>query len=282
MTDVGGPSPAAAAVLDVLSAAADRIALVVRDLTPAERRVPQGLGAGGDETVLVDRLAEEIVIEELARIEGGLTVISEEIGEHDLGSAWPLAVVDPIDGSLNAKRGLPIFAVSIAIADGPDIGDVRLGLVRDLGTGEELTAERGVGAWSDGLRLTCSPAGRASPDLVALEGASPARVVAAAGALRGRVTRIRALGSAALSICHAAAGRVDAMIALGRCRSVDVAAAVLIAAEAGAIVGLPEPTDVASASLDLSARYHVVVGRDADAFEMARETLTAGRRGTPD
>jgi myo-inositol-1(or 4)-monophosphatase len=76
-------------------------------------------------------------------------------------------------------------------------------------------------------------------------------------------------------VCHAGAGRVDAMAALSRCRSVDVAAAVLIAREAGAIVGLPEPGDVASAPLDLSARYHVVVGTDEATFGLARDALEA-------
>ena len=273
------PSSAAIPWFEALGEAADRIAVMVRGLTAAERRVPQGAGAGGDTTVLVDRLAEEIVIDVLGRRDAGLTLISEEAGEVAMGAPFPLVVVDPIDGSLNAKRGLPIFAVSIAVADGPSVGDVWLGMVRDLGSGETLSAERGVGAWSDGTPLVCAPAG-GRPDMLALEGASPTRMARAAPAMTGRVARIRALGSAALSICHAAAGRVDAMASLGRCRSVDVAAAVLIAREAGAVVGLPDPEDVNGASLALTARYHVLVGHDRATYGLARDALAAASGGT--
>ncbi len=121
------PSRAAIPWFEALGDAADRIATMVSGLTAAERRVPQGAGAGGDTTVLVDRLAEEIVIDVLGRQDGGLTLISEEAGEVAMGAPSPIVVVDPIDGSLNAKRGLPIFATSIALADGPTMGDVGLG-----------------------------------------------------------------------------------------------------------------------------------------------------------
>lgn len=277
MADPGGPTPAARELLARLSAAADRIATVVAALTIEERCIPEGRGAGGDVTVRVDRLAEDIVLEELEAA-GGMSVVSEEIGLRPGAAPYPLAVVDPIDGSLNAKRGLPLFSVSIAISDGPAMGDVRLGLVRDLGTGEELTAERGVGAWSDGAPLVVAPrppGGR--PEVICFEGATPKRIARAARALDGRAARIRALGSTALSVCHTGAGRTDAMAGLGRCRSVDVAAAQLIAREAGAVVGLPEPEDVAAAGLGLDARYNVLVGRDAEAFELARAALAAAR-----
>lgn len=277
MSDAGGPTPAARELLARLSAAADRIATAVASLTIEERSIPEGRGAGGDVTVRVDRLAEDILLEELEAA-GGLSVISEEIGHREGVAPFPLAVVDPIDGSLNAKRGLPLFSVSIAISDGPTMGDVRLGLVRDLGTGEEMTAERGVGAWSDGVPLVLAPrpAG-ARPEVICFEGATPKRIARAARALDGRAARIRAFGSTALSVCHTGAGRTDAMAGLGRCRSVDVAAAQLIAREAGAVVGLPEPGDVAAAGLGLDARYNVLVGRDAQAFDLARTALAAAR-----
>ncbi len=137
-------------------------------------------------------------------------MISEEVGEVELdgGSATAIAVVDPIDGSLNAKRGLPFFATSIALARGRTMGDVTIGLVRDHGTGEEWVAERGRGAWLDGVRLaarTPSPSGIL--ELVLVEGAYPARVARMAAFLEGRVGRMRALGSLALSMCETAAGR---------------------------------------------------------------------------
>jgi myo-inositol-1(or 4)-monophosphatase len=170
-------------------------------------------------------------------------------------------VLDPIDGSLNAKRGLPVFATSIALAEGPSIGDVVLGVVRDHGTGEEWIARRGGGATVDGAPVSAEgePGGL---ELLLVEGAYPDRVAPAAAALDGRVHRIRALGSLALSLCHAAAGRGDAMVGLGLGRSIDIAAAQLVAREAGLLVGLPGEADLPGMTLRLDARFHVLGARD--------------------
>src|SRR5690606_14255969 len=78
------------------------------------------------------------------------TVISEERGRVDFGSEDYLVVVDPLDGSLNAKRGLRQHALSIAVADGPTMADVLLGYVLDLGSGDEWHAIRGEGAFLNG------------------------------------------------------------------------------------------------------------------------------------
>ena len=68
-------------------------------------------------------------------------------------------VVDPIDGSVNAKRGIPFFSLSLAVADGPTLGDVRFGFVHDFGAGEEWVGERGGGAWLNGRPLDTAAQG---------------------------------------------------------------------------------------------------------------------------
>src|SRR3954470_56198 len=124
-----------------------------RHPTSAERRVETGdRGGGGDLTLVIDAEAEEIVFTELERLHArgaDFTVVAEERGFVDLGSGGgpPFVVVDPIDGSLNAKRGLPHHALSIAVADGPTMADVHFGYVVDFGPGEEWYAVRGEGAW---------------------------------------------------------------------------------------------------------------------------------------
>lgn len=250
--------------------ACDRIESTARAMPPAERCEPCGRGAGGDITVKIDRVAEDIVIEELEAMGVPLTLVSEEVGEVAVAGGGPsVVVVDPIDGSLNAKRGLPIFSTSIALADGPTMADVTLGLVRDHGTGEEWIAERGRGAQLDGVALAPAAPGREGfLDLLMIEGAFPARLSALAEMLDGRVGRIRALGSLALSLCHTAGGRGDAMVALGPGRSVDVAAAQLIAREAGLIVGLPSVAALATTPLDLRARFHVTAAHDEATLDL--------------
>ena len=75
---------------------------------------------------------------------GDFTLVSEELGIRDGRPTW--VVLDPIDGSINAKRGLPFFSLSVAVAEGGTMGDVTFGYVYDFGTGEEWTAERGEAA----------------------------------------------------------------------------------------------------------------------------------------
>src|SRR3954463_12215585 len=86
----------------------------------AERSVQHGRGEGGDTTLAVDKAAEDAVFAELSAFGVPLTAVSEERGELPLGGGSEVrVVVDPVDGSVNAKRGLPYACVSIAVASGP-------------------------------------------------------------------------------------------------------------------------------------------------------------------
>ncbi len=274
MRSAEGPSAESELWLETFRRACDRIAGRLRDLAPRERGEPCGRGAGGDITARVDRMAEDIVVEELEALGRPLTLVSEELGERAIaGGGPPVVVLDPIDGSVNAIRGLPIFSTSIALADGRTMGDVLLGLVRDHGTGEEFTAERGGGAWLDG-RPMGPPAPAGGPmELLLLEGADPGRVSVAARALDGHVRRLRALGSLALSLCHVAAGRAEAMAGLGGGRAVDVAAAQLVAHEAGMTVGLPEPDDRPGVPLDVTTRFRALAAHDPATLALLLEAL---------
>lgn len=228
----------------------------------AQRAVTTGRGEGGDLALAIDRAAEDAIFAELEALPFGLLAISEERGELTLGGGGPLRVViDPIDGSVNAKRRLPVFAVSIAVADGPGMGDVRWGYVHDLGSGEEWWAERGGGAYLDGVRLSPPPQdGRL--EVLALEASTPQRLAAAARFINESTAyRIRVIGSIALSLCWLAADRVDGMLSLGPSRSVDAAAAQLVVREAGASVAFPDVSDdLATVPLDLAMRSRVVAG----------------------
>ena len=246
--------------------------------TRAQRVAETGsIGAGGDRTLVIDALAEAAVLAELQLLHDAgarFTVITEERGRIDFGDPDVLVVVDPIDGSLNAKRGLLHYALSIAVARGPRMADVVFGYVFDAGPGEEWRAVRGAGAWLDGValdrdlpeRLT----GHGLLEIVAVEAAAPARLAASSDALLATTHRVRALGAIAIALCQVAAGRADAMAALGRSRSIDSAAAQLIVEEAGGVVAFVGCEDPRGPELaDLGPGPSVVAARTAAGLRLA-------------
>jgi myo-inositol-1(or 4)-monophosphatase len=245
----------------------------------AARTVYDGVGEGGDRSLAIDRRSEDIVFAELERLHADgydFTAISEERGEVAFGAADGAAViVDPLDGSLNARRMLPSFSLSVAVASGPTMADVEVAYVYDFGTGEEYFARRGEGANLDGEELQARGPGFGL-EVVGIEGAKPERLIPVLDALQGKAYRMRSVGSIALSLCYVAGGRFDAMMTGRASRSVDAAAGQLIAREAGAEVAFAGGgLDV---SLDLNARYHVAGALDGD---MLATVLEAQRFAEP-
>jgi myo-inositol-1(or 4)-monophosphatase len=234
---------------------------VLADLPRRSDREPVvGSGKGGDETTAIDAAAERVI---LSRFEGldGLTIVSEEVGV--IGDGATFVVIDPIDGSLNAKRGIGFFALSIAVASGPTMGDVDFGFVHDFGTEEEWTATRGEGARLDG-RLLDGELPKERIEILAFEATLTASVAEKAAAVVDVAYRLRIMGSLALSLCHLAAGRIDAVCSLKPARAVDIAAAQLLVRERGLAIDLPDSPPFAAAPLDVEGRSRVVAAGTPD------------------
>ena len=223
--------------------------------TRAEREPVVGDGMGGDETTAVDAAAEEVILERL-RVIDGATIVSEEVGELK-GDGDLRVVVDPIDGSLNAKRGIPFFSLSVAVAEGETMDDVVFGYVYDFGSGEEWTAQRGGGALLNGADLGPTVP-KEEIEILSFEATLTSSVAEKAAAMVGIAYRLRIMGSLALSLCHLAAGRVDAVCSLKPARSVDIAAAQLLVRERGLAIDLPEAPPFGEAPLDIEGRSRVV------------------------
>lgn len=226
--------------------------------TRIEREPVLRPGEGGDDTTAIDAAAEEAVVGRLGALGTDLTLVSEELGVRAFGGGGsPFVVVDPIDGSVNAKRGIPFFSFSLAVADGETMDDVRFGYVYDFGAREEWVAERGRGAFLDGVPLE-SPMPKDPIEILSLEGTTTEAIAAAAPGMRDVGRRLRVMGSLALSLCHLAAGRVDGVCCLKPARSIDIAAAQLLVRERGYAIELFEDPPFGRAPLDLGQRSRVV------------------------
>jgi myo-inositol-1(or 4)-monophosphatase len=236
------------------------------------RTAYEGVGEGGDHTLVIDRRCEDAVfaeLEALAAQGASFVAVSEERGEVEFGGGGAARVViDPIDGSLNARRTLPSHSLSIALASGDSMAAVEFGYVYDFGAGEEFVAELGKGAKLGDERIAAAPDGD-KIELLGLESAEPEWALPALEALAGRVYRLRVVGSIAISAAYVAAGRFDAMASLRSCRSVDAAAAQLIVREAGGRVSFGDLA-LEQATLGLDARYPIAAAAGEQGLAIAR------------
>jgi myo-inositol-1(or 4)-monophosphatase len=164
----------------------------------------------------------------------GLTVFSEESGTTGDGGSGLLAVIDPIDGSTNAHRGVPFYSTSICVldAEGP-----RLGVVTNQATGVRYAAVRSDGAEKDGRAIVpsgCEDLGAALVGISGFPGVYPGWA------------QYRALGAASLECCAVAEGVLDAYLVVGASAlySWDYLAGLLICREVGAAEGEREGRDL--------------------------------------
>jgi myo-inositol-1(or 4)-monophosphatase len=245
--------------------------------TSEERTVYEGIGEGGDHSLVIDRRSEDVVFAELEKLAAqgaSFVAVSEERGEVEFGGGGEhRVVIDPIDGSLNARRTIPSFAVSIAVASGPSMADVELGFVHDFGAGDEFLARRGEGARLNGAPARVAPAVERL-EVVGLESAEPEWSLPALEALSGKVFRLRVVGAIAISAAYVGAGRFDAMLSLRSCRSVDAAAAQLIVREAGGLVAFGVG-ELSEAMLDLEARYPIAAASSEEGLMTVRAAQLA-------
>ena len=261
-------------------------------------RVALGKGAGGDETLEIDLACERAIQEVLAReAPAPYALVAEESGIAGPEDAPWRVVVDPLDGSLNAKRGLEPFGVSIAVARGHTLGDVAVAYIEDYTRPRCYAATRGTGLVSAGgpAGVLTTPAQAVAPDpsrfasdlveIVLLEAGRPDRHhfeyhdLSAMGAVgRSKDMRIRQIGSLALSLCFVAVGAADILVAAGRCRSVDIAAGLLILQQAGGGAATFCEQDLWAQPLDLQKRSAFVAWRAGlDSSEVVSRSRELGR-----
>ena len=249
---------------EVLIALADAVSQAVASFG-GDAGAVKGMGADGTPTQAIDQVAEDAVLRYLREHDADLNVLSEEAGFVDLGGSRTL-VLDPIDGTYNAVRGIPLYSTSLAVGD-DRLSTVTSGLVRDLPRGDTYYAEKGRGAFLNGAPITTRPF-RETESLFSVYLGRMAELASYEVARLAR--RVRNLGAASLDLCGVASGGFDAYYmnsrAPARLRIVDVAAGVLLVREAGGVVVTPEGEELDMA-IDLKARTNLVAAGDRACLE---------------
>jgi myo-inositol-1(or 4)-monophosphatase len=183
---------------------------------------------------LLDAEAQQAIRKTLKDVGEPVHVISEE-GDYSIGEGGPYIVADPVDGTTNLAKGIPLAVTSLAISETPQLSGVRIGVILDLYTGETYRAEMGRGSWRGGQRMTPSGPKLLNDALVSMD-ISKGHPLEPMEPIIQRARYLRQYGCSALSICHVASGIMDAHVDLrGTLRITDAAAALLMLKEAGGV-----------------------------------------------
>ncbi|WP_131785756.1 inositol monophosphatase family protein [Protofrankia symbiont of Coriaria ruscifolia] len=229
MTDIVHP-----ALTDAAASARAALADALTSHTRAQLETDDGMGADGTPTMRIDTLVEHRILDTLTR--HGVNVLSEEAGFLDRGSAYTV-VLDPVDGSANAAAGVPLCALSAALAVD---GDFRQALTCWLHTGDtwQATVDGGsYGPRGEPIR----PSSTTTLDAAAVSLLRPHTATpdgAAWWAVARSARRIRVLSCSTLDIALVASGAIDAFADPGSDthRLVDLAAGVVFARAGGFVL----------------------------------------------
>jgi len=232
--------------IDFLKAIALKVYDVAKPLLGTKEAAKKSKrGAGGDISMYIDLVAENAIIESLEKANANILLISEELGEKYIGKEEEakanqnILIIDPLDGSNNAVRGVPYCSVSIAYAIGKRTNDIKKAVVLNLSTKDIYWAEKGKGAYLNDTKIHVSNLDISEKCFFELN--LPMKNLMEnlqkLTPLIRRFYRIRILGSSALTLCQIAGGSIEAFINLRKNnRLVDVAAGMLILKEAGGII----------------------------------------------
>jgi len=196
-------------------------------------KIAIGIGASGDKTYPIDKLAEDIILTGLDESGEALTVISEEIGKKDIKGGGRKILIDPIDGSRNAVSGIPFYCTSIAVVNGNTVGDIKLAYVVNLVNGDEFWAEKGKGAFLNGEKITAQRDDNFY--LIAYEAQSPHEDIPRIIPLFAESRKTRCLGATALDLSYLACGAISVFANPSLSRSFDFAGGWLLVKEAEGI-----------------------------------------------
>ena len=229
-----------------------------------------GIGADGTPTKLIDDIAEQVIFKVLKKKGENLNILSEEAGYID-NNAEKTLVIDPIDGTHNAIRGIPFYSLSLALGR-KRLSDVQFGLVRNLVTSDTYWAEKGKGAFLNEQRIKTRKFDSKDSMFALYMGK---RATQRSYGIAKIPRRGRALGCASLEMCLVANGAFDIYYlnyspSKYSMRVIDIAASTLILREAGGEV-FNDTYNILDMNFDIMERTNVIAVGDKKALEFIRK-----------
>ncbi|HZD33664.1 MAG TPA: inositol monophosphatase family protein [Nitrososphaeraceae archaeon] len=257
--------------IDILKAAASEVFRETRNLIgKPESAETFGRGAGGDLTSKIDLVAEKAVLDTIERFDFMPTVIGEECGT--IHGEDGFLVMDAVDGTTNATRGIPFSCCSLAYATNHNLSSISDAVIIDLNTGDLYESSTNRGASMNGIRLRISDNYilRSKNDLVVginISGMSAASTEKLAKII-SQGLHLRHLGANALELCFFTRGLIDMYIDLrGKIRVTDLAAGYLITKEAGGMLFDP-CGETLDSDLSLHNRISFIAAKSKEFFQL--------------
>lgn len=262
---------------DLLVSISREIFLMVHPLLGTEKAGEiVGLGFGGDKTRFIDAMSEEAAIRFLNEREISCILIGEECGVKEIGSQPKFyLILDGVDGTTNAIRGIGFASASVALSPTRWLEDIEAAAVINLYNGGTYSAEKGEGAKFNEKPIKTSDRKRLEEAVVSMDVSRSPEAAEKIALLAGKVRAIRALGSASLEICHVASGLLEAYIDIrGKLRIMDFAAGMLIVREAGGVFLQPDGEKLPNIQLTYTGGFSVVAASNKTIFDELSSILS--------
>lgn len=237
-----------------------------------------GLGFGGDKTKFIDAVSEEAALKYLEKVGVSCVLVGEDCGVKEIGSSPEFyLIVDGVDGTNNAVKGIRFASTSIAMSPTKWLSDLEAAVVLDLFNGGLYSARRGDGAKYNGKPIKPSSVRSLRDAIVSVEVSRSIRSIKRTVPIMGRVKGLRSLGSASLEICHVASGLLEAYVDLrNMLRTVDFVAGMLIVREAGGLFLQPNGEEIPNTPLTEVRRFSVISSANRNIFDEVVSLIKLG------
>ena len=284
-------------ILDILIESAKNVYSEIKDLLGTSEGASKiSLGAGGDISRKIDIVAETAVLNTIKSNNISPVIIGEECGIVNLNNSSysssssnnnnkGFVIMDAVDGTTNAIRGIPFSCCSLAFANEFKLSSVTDAVVLDLFTGDIYSASKQKGSFFNNKKISVSNEKDFSSitsleDLKSIDvliGANvsgiPLNILYEISKVISFSSHIRHFGANALELCYFARGFMDAYIDIrGKIRSTDMAAAYLIVKEAGGKLYSPNGQELDS-ELGLKTKISFYAVSNRRLFDLIKSTV---------